>query len=267
MRADQHTLAALRRRLAAMEAGEAPGATELFSLGASGPDAMLGGGLARGRLHEIQGPLTADAPAAGGQAGALALRAGGGRPLLWAREAFLDAEAGRLYAPGLRELGLDPAELVLVRAKEAAGVLRAGMDAVCCSALGAVVIEIHGAPKVLDLKATRRLALAAGRSGVTLFLLRIAAPPLPSAATTRWSVRAAPSRPLEAGAPGRPAFALTLLRHRGGVAGHTWHVEWDRDRHAFADAAPLSRPMVSVPPGRPAPADGTGGAKGLRRTG
>ncbi|HZF45231.1 MAG TPA: hypothetical protein VEZ26_02770, partial [Sphingomonadaceae bacterium] len=81
-------------------------------------------------------------------------------------------------------------------------------------------------------------------SGVTPLLLRIEAEPGPSAAQTRWSVSAAPSRALEAEAPGRPAFKVELLRQRGRPDGGFWHLEWDRDRASF-DAAPLSGAMVS----------------------
>ena len=72
----------------------------------------------------------------------------------------------------------------------------------------------------LDLTASRRLALAAEQSGVTLFLLRLEAQPVPSAADTRWTVGAAPSRSLEADAPGPPMFEIELLRRRAGPAGH-----------------------------------------------
>eukprot|EP01035_Chromulina_nebulosa_P064639 gene64639-88434_t len=58
-----------------------------------------------------------------------------------------------------------------------------------------------------------------------MLLLRVAASPAASAAATRWLVQAAPSRPLAANAPGPPAFTVTLLRHRGGAAGNTWHLE------------------------------------------
>ena len=64
-------------------------------------------------------------------------------------------------------------------------------------------------------------------------MLRAGASPAPSAAQTRWQVRALPSRALAANAPGRPAFAVTLLRHRGGVVEREWRVEWDRDRKSF----------------------------------
>ncbi len=70
----------------------------------------------------------------------------------------------------------------------AADALRAGCDALSCKGLGAVVIEVVGNPKVLDLVASRRLTLAADRSGVSAILLREGACPAPSSAETRWVV-------------------------------------------------------------------------------
>jgi protein ImuA len=128
-----------------------------------------------------------------------------------------------------------------------------------------VLIEPWGAAGPNSLTISRRLMLAADLSGVTAVMLRVAAQPAASAAETRWQVAAAPSRLLEAEAPGLPAFDVTLLRRRGGAAGQSWIVEWNRDRLVFSPrgergAAPLSRPVVSVP---------AGGAAGeaLRRTG
>ena len=109
-------------------------------------------------------------PPTAGFAALLALRAAAGKPIAWVRQDYADVEAGALHAPGLAELGLDPDRLILVRARNAADVLRAGAEAVRCPALGAVLMEPWGEPRVLDLTATRRLSLAAAGSGVTLLL-------------------------------------------------------------------------------------------------
>ena len=209
------------------------------------------------------------------------------RQILWVRQDVLDAETGRLHPPGLAELGLDPARILLVRARDAQDVLRAGAEAARCSALGAVLIEPWGEPRLFDLTASRRLALAAEASGVTTVLLRASARQDASAARTRWLVRALPSRALEANAPGDPAFSLRLLRDRGGLGEREWRVEWNRDRQSFheraafqerpafheragsqgraQDAAPLSRPLVPFPADGPA-AEGARGP-GFRRAG
>ena len=180
----------------------APLATrERFTCGAPAVDDALGGGLARGSLHEVVA-AGADAPAAAGFVAGLMLRAAPvGRAMMWIRPSFAESETGGLYAPGLAEMGFDPDALILVGAHDAVAALRAGVEAVRCPALGAVVIETWGAPKVLDLTATRRLALATEQSGVTAFLLRVGATG-PSAALTRWAIAAGPSPALAAGSPG-----------------------------------------------------------------
>jgi len=283
------SLSDLRRSLAEAALRTGPAATGRIGLGVPSLDAVLNGGLARAALHEIHAAEPADLAAATGFALGLALRGGEGgdqgevaeRPILWVRQDFLDAETGRLHAPGLSELGLDPARLLLVRARDGEGVLRAGAEAARCPALGAVLIEPWGEPRPFDLTASRRLALAAEGSGVPVLLLRVAAREAPSAARTRWQVRALASQALEANAPGAPAFSLRLLRQRGGAAEREWRVEWDRDRRSFAErrpfdrtdrlaprtdhAAPLSRSLVPLSGDEQVAANGRD--TGLRRAG
>jgi protein ImuA len=209
-----------------------------------------------GAVHEVYAATAADAPAASGLAAGFAIGRARGRPVVWIAEDRHGAEAGRLHPPGLVEFGLDPGAVVFVRARGVAEALKAAHDAARCRGLGAVLAALWGESARLDLTASRRLALAAAGSGVAVILARAGAAPAPSAAATRWHARALPSRPLAAGAPGRPAFAAALLRHRAGVPPREWHVEWDRDRACFrprwdaAGRAPLSRPVVSVPAGR-----------------
>ena len=246
-------LAALRLALARIEArregGSRTASREPFSLGAAEVDAVLGGGLNRACLHEVLAPRGADWSAAAGFGLALALRAARGRPLLWARQDFLDGETGRLNGVGLAEFGVDPAALSLVRGRDAEAVLRAGVDAARCKSLGAALIEIFGAPRALDLTATLRLGRAAESSGVTLFLLRICVGEMtrapPSAAVSRWRARAQNSRALPANAPGAPHFSVTLLRHRGGAAGRSWRLEWQHDRGFFRETAETRHAALS----------------------
>ncbi|BBK42232.1 hypothetical protein STVA_22520 [Allostella vacuolata] len=278
-------LPAALRRLAGWTKTAAADAGGRVALGAAGPDGVLGGGIVRAALHEIHAERTADIATAAGFAVALALRAahpstpdaGARRPILWVRQDFLDVETGGIHPPGLAELGLDPGRVLLVRARDAGGVLRAAAEGARCTALAAVLIQPWGAPRTLDLTATRRLSLAAATSGVPVLLLRAAAEPAPSAAATRWTVRAEPSRALDANAPGYPVFEVRLVRHRGGVAEQQWRLEWDRDRGCFHDRtgldrsghaglAPLSRPVVPLPADRSGSPRG-GEAAGFRRAG
>lgn len=267
------TLADLRRHFAQAAAMSGPALAGRIGFGAADLDSALGGGLVRSALHEIYASGTASLPAATVVALGLAWRAAGERPILWARQDVLDAEAGRPYPPGLMELGFDPARVLLVRGRDAAAVLRAGAEAARCPALGAVLIEPWGEPRALDLTASRRLTLIAEASGVFTLLLR-AARPQASAAQSRWLVEEQASLAREAHAPGDPVVRLTLLRQRGGLDQGEWRVEWNRDRQCFEqetgppafahpekslqrspDATSLSRSVVAFPAYGPALAE------------
>jgi protein ImuA len=175
------------------------------------------GGLARGVLHEFRGTggdAEDGAVAAAFLAGVLA-RLAPPLPVLWC----LSNED--LHAPGLSAYGLAPERLLCVRARDDRAVLEAMEDGLKVRALGAVVGEVG----VLPLTASRRLQLAALRSGVTAFVLRrwrstAAAQSerdAPIAAVTRWRIGALPSIPRddEPGV-GRTLWDVALLRCRGG---------------------------------------------------
>lgn len=245
-------VARLKRRVA--DADPSAGTGKRFGLGHDGLDAALGGGLACGRLHEVIAATPADAASAAGFAlmlvrRAAALRPGG--PVFWVREAAAEAQAGRVHPPGLRELGLDPAALMLVVARNGAAALRAGEEIARCAGIGALVIEPGpSAPRRADLTASRRLALAAGRAETVLLVLRPDGKEVPSAAWTRWRVASAPSAPLAANAPGHVRLDIELLRHRAGPAGRQWRVEWDREQACLKDAA-LPGAVLPLPARRP----------------
>jgi len=243
-----HKLAALRARIGAIEGVGPSGDAALFALGHDMLDARLGGGLARGRLHELFAADPIDQPSVTGFALMLAMRLGDG-PLLWLRQDGGVRGAGGLYAPGLVDLGCDPSRIIEVQAPDEIALLRAAGDAVRCQQLAAVLIEPWKAPRAFDLTASRRLSITAEKTGVTVLLLRSAADPGPSAAHTRWQVRSIPSKPLDANAPGSAAIEIKLIRHRGGVAAFHQRLEWDRDQSAFHEP-PLSGAVVPVPVGR-----------------
>lgn len=246
------TLCVLRKKAARIEKQVAPKAE--VPLGYARLDAAIGGGLARGRLHELFAAEPADKGSSSGFTAMLAcLVSQAGTPLFWLREEAAERQ-GSLHVSGLAEIGMDPRRLVLVVPPDPVTLLRAAAEVVRCAGVGAVVIELWRNPRVLDLTASRRLALAAEASGVTALLLRAEAQPSPSAAQTRWSIRAAPSAALEAGAPGLPAFNVELLRQRGRPDGGSWHLEWDRDRACFR-GSPLSGAVVSAADGRPLASD------------
>lgn len=229
-------LHALRGKIARIERQRPVDAPALASLGMAVVDDALGGGIARARLHEIYAAEREDAAGAAGFATMLAcLMLPGGAPVLWLRQEEAERQDGRLHAPGLAEIGLDPARLVLAVLPDPVTLLRCAADVVRCAEVGAVVIELWRNPRGLDLTASRRLAVGAEASGVTALMLRIQAEPSPSAAQTRWAVRAATSTALEAQAPGHTVLAVELLRQRGRPAGGHWRLEWDREQARFTE--------------------------------
>lgn len=239
MRPRSDSLESLKHRIAGIEQLRAASDVRHASIGHAGIDRVLGGGLARGRVHEVFAAEAGDAGCAAGFAATLALRlgSGSGGTLVWLREAQAERQGGRLHAPGLVEIGLDPGQVIIGLMPGPLAVLRAAADVVRCPEVGVAVIELWQNQRLLDLTASRRLALAAETSGVTVIALRIAATPAPSAAQTRWQVAAAPSLPMDANAPGHPAWTIELLRQRGRPAGGTWRVEWNREQASFADAS------------------------------
>lgn len=214
------------------------------ALGAGPLDRALGGGLARGRLHELWPASAAERGAATGFALLLAALAAGRKGTIIYLAEGAEQHRGALHGPGLAELGVDPARLILVQAADARELLRVGADVVRSSAVAAAVLTPARPSPLIDLTATRRLTLFAERSGVTALLLAAADPDRPSAAATRWRVAAAPSDPLEAGAPGYPAFAADLVRQRGGPPAEGWRLEWHRDAARFT-ALPGRAPAVA----------------------
>ena len=267
MTRDSATSLRLLKAKAVAVGQERPAApTRILPTGHAAIDRALGGGLARGHLHELFAREADAAASATGFAAMLACRldghggvnegADGG--IVWLREEWAERQSGRLHPPGLVEIGLDPARLILGVLPDPLALLRAAADVVRCAGVAAAVIELWQSPRILDLTATRRLALAAEASGVTALLLRIAAEPAPSAARTRWAVRPAASIPLAANAPGQPLIEVELLRQRGRSELGVWRVEWNREQAIFLDAdesAPASGAMVPVSFRGPADAD------------
>ncbi len=213
-------------------------------LGYTKVDLCLKGGLQHGVLHEIFSAPGHETAATGFVAG-LANRVAGDKYLLWIRQDFSSHEFGEISPIGLLELGLDPARIFLLSVSNASDGLRAANDALSCAALGAVVIEIPGSPKTIDLLASRRLTLAATQKSVTAFLLRLGAKPDASTAETRWLVRAASSQTQNEDW-GYPTFEVDLLRNRHGEIGH-WFMEWNCDGRIFQSSTADHGAMVSAP--------------------
>ena len=255
----------LKTRLARLSRHETDSEPARFTLGLEKVDAHLEPGPCLSCLHDIHAQSPADAVVANAFALGLASRASRDRPLVWIFHALAGQETGGLHGPGLHEWGLQPETVLIVRVRDATALLAAGEEALKSGAVGAVLMSGWGEARAMTLTASRRLALAARAGNSTAFLARAAATASSSAAETRWSVRAALSTGLEAGAPGRPAFVAALDRSRHGAQPAEWTLEWDREARAFCEPAPLSGRLVSLPVLGSSAA--RGGASGLRLTG
>ncbi len=180
----------LRQRLQALQRGagiaEDPGA---LPLGVAAIDLALGGGLARGALHEIAAASEAHLPAATGFALALAARRQA--TVFWIAEDMALSESGAPHGPGLDAFGLKPEHLVTVCAARRCDLLWAMEESLRCRAVSAAIGELRAGD--IDMVAMRRLSLAAATSGALALLLRAAPPREASTAATRWIVSASPS--------------------------------------------------------------------------
>lgn len=188
-------------------------------------DGILGGGLRRGTLHEIVAESPRDEAAASGFAAALAGLAAHGTMVVWIIDDRAAWETGTPYRPGLAAHGLDPAQLVLVKTKDASTTLWATEEALRAGA-PVVLTELWRA-KSYDLAASRRLLLAARRKGATNLVLHVGlshADEVSSGAETRFAVAACPSDRLasagyQVAIPGAASFAVRLLKLRSGHDG------------------------------------------------
>lgn len=249
MPASAETIAQLRAKLAKATL-DAPEKQARVPLGFAEVDHALHGGLARGALHEVFSAAGHEVTATGFAAG-LAVRVANGKAILWIRQDFAGIEFGEIAATGLLELGIDPSKFLILRVAHAEDALRAASDALTCTALGAVVMEVLGEHKVLDLKASRRLTLGAAERNIPAFLLRFNAMPDASSAETRWMIRAARSNEQDDNW-GMPRFDAELVRNRHGRTGH-WVMEWNCDKAIFREPADRGA-VVSTPRDRPAAA-------------
>ena len=144
-------------------------------------------------------------------------------PVLWVQQRMAILESGRVYPPGL-----PVADLIHVEARDAREALWAMEEGLKCRTLSAVIGELWGDPAVLDFTATRRLAVAAERSHVPCWLVRLGGAANLSGARMRWRITSAPSlaNPFDPRAPGAPAWDAELFRARGAPPGR-WSLAHD----------------------------------------
>jgi protein ImuA len=265
----RETLFALRRQIAKIEGslpeqlavpgeeavvlrqnGRLPTGAGLLATGVPALDAMLGGGLPKAALTEIHGRQSRDAAAVAGFALALIglfLKQTLAAPLLWIGTSDFFAEAGLPYAHGLLRLfGITPRHLLLAEAPKPVDALWIAEEAAALKELAAVVIELAGNPRQLDLTATRRLHRRAVAAGRPVFLLRQSAEAEATAAPLRFLIEPAPAamrcilgRPLAAYI-GPPAFAVTLDKNRLAPPAR-FVLEWNADERTFGHRSPENK--------------------------
>ncbi|TGQ74641.1 hypothetical protein EN829_006240 [Mesorhizobium sp. M00.F.Ca.ET.186.01.1.1] len=265
-------------------------------------DAALSGGLPKAALSEIHGAETRDAGAVAAFALSLAslilkpgpsfeqsthgqgiLDQGASKqgsafkqelPVLWIGTQEIFREAGFPYARGLHaSFGIAPEQLLFSEAAKLTDALWIAEEAAKMTALAAVILEVRGNPRGLDLTATRRLHARAQGAGRPVFLLRQAAAPEPTAAPVRLIVSPAPAVAREtiagplAGSIGRPAFTVTIGKSRTALPGQ-FTLEWNPDERRFDERRGEERrrrqwaenpvPVVSLSGGRKDPAAAAG---------
>lgn len=205
--------------------------------GPAEPRALPSGAGERWRLPAPPCPslseLFAAHPRDGGWVGFLLAQVDTAKPVLWVQERMAILEAGRVHPPGL-----PTQHLIHVEARDARDALWAMEEGVRCAGLSCVIGEIWGDPSVLDFTATRRLAVAAERSGVSCWLVRLGGTPNLSGARMRWRIASAPSllNPLDSKAPGSPAWDAELFRARGSPPGR-WSIVHETGAFHLAAAA------------------------------
>ncbi len=232
-------------------------AGEVWMLGAPEVDGWLPGRrLDAASLGEIKPETYGDIPAALAFALMLATRRLGAVPLIpastmptasfpglvvWCWPHRLARDSGGLYGPGLAQLGLDPARLLMIETATPTETLWAMEESLGSGAAGIVI----GCLDEVGLTPARRLALAAAAHRTPALMITAARSAAAAATFARWRIAAAPSapHPFDPGAPGDPRFKLTLERCRGTALGALLPssvVEWNRDAYRFRVAAGMA---------------------------
>ncbi len=223
----------LRRQIAYLENGRQTGDRTLISSGCKGLDQLLPeGGFRRGSLVEWL--------AAEEGSGALSLA------LIVAREACREGgglvvfdRAKQFYPPAAVRLGIEPAQLLVVRPETQADELWALTQVLRCPGVAAAVVPLDR----LESHDFRRLQLAAESHGTLGLLLR------------PWHVQKEPSwAEVRLGIESLPSLKsaevrcqkVHLLRSRRGAGYGTVEVELYEETHPVHLAARLARPQANT---------------------
>ena len=195
----------------------------------------------QGWLHELWAPSCRDHASA--TAWALSALKPDDKPLLWVTNHALLREQGMPYGPGLIDIGINPADFILIRAHSHEDGLWALEEAIKSNAFGAIVGELSN----IDLTSSRRLSLAAQTHQAScLLVMRTQAPPQ-SVAYSRWHVNTAPSIS-DTEWPGLARIKTSLHKHRGGELPRQTLREWHHAHHRFHMVPSLvDKPLGSRP--------------------
>lgn len=204
--------------------------------------ALPGGGLAVGALHEVAGGGTGvvdGAAAALFSAGIVARLEGG---VLWC------LTRPDLFAPALAQAGLHHDRVLYAEAGDETAVLACFEEGLRHGGLAGVVAEVAR----LSMTASRRLQLATESTGTIAIALRRWRRPAeaadfghPSAAVTRWRVTSVPSGPLPVPGVGRARWLVELMRVRAGEAADFIVEACDAEGRLAVPAELGDRPSVS----------------------
>jgi len=222
-----------------------------WTLGAHTVDASLPeNSLSLAALHDVTCAGPGDAAAAAGFALALLSRLNRQGGIVWCQTLHARREYGRLYMAGLARYGIAPDRLILVDVMRERDLIWTMEETLRAGCLAAVAGESQG----VGFTATRRLSLAAARSGTPAILINQSPATTASAAATRWRVAAGTGPPdaFDRRAPGPAGWQAELTRCRGGRPG-VWHLLWNHETHYFDLATGLRHGAVHA---QPAPAHG-----------
>ncbi|HEY4286520.1 MAG TPA: Error-prone repair protein ImuA [Puia sp.] len=159
-----------------------------------------------------------------------------GAPCLWV------ASERQVFPPGLKRFGIDPSQIVFVDLKKEKQVLWVLEEALKQEGLAAVVGEVKNINDI----ASRRLQIAAEKTGVTGFLLRhITRAVTPIASVARWKITPLPSEGPKMNMPGLgfPRWSVELERVRNGKPG-SWIVECTAGRLRFLSPIATTLPII-----------------------
>lgn len=198
-------------------------------------DAFPNGTFPVGAVHEFICPQIEDkASTSGFMAGLLSALMGCHGTTLWI------SCSRTLFPPALKSFGLEPDRFIFIDLKKENDVLWVMDEALKCSAIAAVVGEMHE----IDFKNSRRLQLAVEQTQVTGFILRHNyRSQNTTACVSRWKIVSLPSDPISTNSEdnlpgiGFPKWSVELLRMRNGKSG-IWNIQWIDGR--FVCRYPLS---------------------------